>query len=273
MSFDKFPLDEQRCMFRVGSYSYDSSKMVFIAKSIGYSSKQSNSIALDYEISKKRWWSFWVSSDRKTRGRRNSSGRENVNSLSLREDGVLCWAPPVQQLMNFTEIWEFLKKFRGQFSYHDGNFQCKIFLEIEPLKDEDKVLDYGSLGNFSLSGFEMVLTRYVSTYIITYYLPSGLSFFDVISNLQMLYLLENWIHLDYILFSSTFTFKVCLWSYPGSHFSFPWTSSREGWPSWSPCSWCWSTSSTQSPPTPPRLRVWLPLRPGCWPAFSLCLVL
>merc|ERR1719150_3199862 len=50
MSFDKFPLDEQRCMFRVGSYSYDSSKMVFIAKSTGYSSKQSNSIALDYEI-------------------------------------------------------------------------------------------------------------------------------------------------------------------------------------------------------------------------------
>lgn len=96
MSFDKFPLDEQRCMFRVGSYSYDSSKMIFIAKSTGYSTKQSNSIALDYEI------------------------------------------------------------------------------KIEPLKDKDKVLDYGSLGNFSLSGFEMVLTRYVSTYIITYYLPSGL---------------------------------------------------------------------------------------------------
>ena len=46
-------------------------------------------------------------------------------------------------------------------------------LVIEPLKDKDSVLDYGSLGNFSLSGFEMVLTRYVSTYIITYYLPSG----------------------------------------------------------------------------------------------------
>ena len=46
-------------------------------------------------------------------------------------------------------------------------------LGIEPLKDKDSVLDYGSLGNFSLSGFEMVLTRYVSTYIITYYLPSG----------------------------------------------------------------------------------------------------
>ena len=40
------------------------------------------------------------------------------------------------------------------------------------------MLDYGPLGNFSLSGFEMVLTRYVSTYIITYYLPSGEHFRD-----------------------------------------------------------------------------------------------
>ena len=45
--------------------------------------------------------------------------------------------------------------------------------EIGALDPEDQILDYGSLGNFSLSGFEMVLTRYVSTYIITYYLPSG----------------------------------------------------------------------------------------------------
>ena len=48
------------------------------------------------------------------------------------------------------------------------------FLEIGPLKPADSVLDYGALGNFSLAGFEMVLTRYVSTYIITYYLPSGI---------------------------------------------------------------------------------------------------
>ena len=45
--------------------------------------------------------------------------------------------------------------------------------EIGPLAAQDKILDYGDLGNFSLSGFEMILTRYVSTYIITYYLPSG----------------------------------------------------------------------------------------------------
>ena len=44
---------------------------------------------------------------------------------------------------------------------------------IEPLKEKDSVIDYGPMGNFSLSGFEMVLSRYVSTYIITYYIPSG----------------------------------------------------------------------------------------------------
>ena len=52
MSFDKFPLDEQRCMFRVGSYSYDSSKMIFITKKFGYSSQRSNTIPLDYDICK-----------------------------------------------------------------------------------------------------------------------------------------------------------------------------------------------------------------------------
>ena len=35
-------------------------------------------------------------------------------------------------------------------------------------------MNYGSLGNYSLAGFEMILHRYVSHYIITYYLPSGL---------------------------------------------------------------------------------------------------
>jgi len=96
MRFDKFPLDTQTCKFRVGSYSYDSSKLLFITKNAGYSSGGTNSIALDYDIS------------------------------------------------------------------------------ITTLAPEDSVLDYGALGNFSLSGFEMVLTRYVATYIITYYLPSGL---------------------------------------------------------------------------------------------------
>ena len=47
-------------------------------------------------------------------------------------------------------------------------------IEIKPLSAEDSLLVFEGLGNFSLAGFELVLRRYVSTYIITYYLPSGL---------------------------------------------------------------------------------------------------
>ena len=63
MSFDKFPLDQQRCMFRVGSYSYDNSKMVFHTKKYGYSGEgRGNSIALDYHICKyKIFISSWSS--------------------------------------------------------------------------------------------------------------------------------------------------------------------------------------------------------------------
>ena len=35
MRFDKFPFDTQTCKFRVGSYSYDSSKLLFITKNAG----------------------------------------------------------------------------------------------------------------------------------------------------------------------------------------------------------------------------------------------
>merc|ERR1719400_603840 len=42
------------------------------------------------------------------------------------------------------------------------------------LAADNSILDYGGLGNFSLAGFEMVLSRHVSTYIITYFFPSGL---------------------------------------------------------------------------------------------------
>ena len=52
MRFDKFPLDTQTCRFSVGSYSYDSSKLLFLTKNYGYSSKETNSIALDYDIRK-----------------------------------------------------------------------------------------------------------------------------------------------------------------------------------------------------------------------------
>ena len=45
-------LDTQNCKFRVGSYSYDSSKLIFNTNSFGYSSKETNSMALDYDIRK-----------------------------------------------------------------------------------------------------------------------------------------------------------------------------------------------------------------------------
>ena len=42
------------------------------------------------------------------------------------------------------------------------------------LDENDFLLDYGELGNFSVAGFEMILYRHVSHYLITYYLPSGI---------------------------------------------------------------------------------------------------
>ena len=55
-----------------------------------------------------------------------------------------------------------------------NNIALDYHIEIKQLKKDDTNLDYGGLGNYSLAGFELVLHRYVSTYIITYYLPSGL---------------------------------------------------------------------------------------------------
>ena len=46
-------------------------------------------------------------------------------------------------------------------------------MDIIQLGESDFILDYGELGNFSVAGFEMVLQRHVSHYLITYYLPSG----------------------------------------------------------------------------------------------------
>ena len=47
-----------------------------------------------------------------------------------------------------------------------------------------RFLDYGELGNFSVAGFEMILARHLSHYLITYYLPSGL--FVVVSWISFL---------------------------------------------------------------------------------------
>jgi len=57
-------------------------------------------------------------------------------------------------------------------------------IEIRNLKEEDKIFPAGPLGNYSLAGFEMTLERHVMSYIITYYLPSGL--FVVVSWISFL---------------------------------------------------------------------------------------
>eukprot|EP00091_Calanus_sinicus_P005152 TRINITY_DN15538_c0_g1_i1.p1 TRINITY_DN15538_c0_g1~~TRINITY_DN15538_c0_g1_i1.p1 ORF type:complete len:294 (-),score=61.59 TRINITY_DN15538_c0_g1_i1:84-872(-) len=97
MNFKRFPLDKQRCQFRVGSYSYGVAQMIFITKEFGYSSYS-----------------------------------KNVNKNS----------PPLD---------------------YD--------LSMEALKEN--VIDYGSLGNFSVAGFEIILSRHSSSYLVTYYLPAG----------------------------------------------------------------------------------------------------
>merc|ERR1712013_101043 len=55
---------------------------------------------------------------------------------------------------------------------------------IKNLKEQDRIFEAGALGNFSLAGFEMILSRHVMSYIITYYLPSGL--FVVVSWISFL---------------------------------------------------------------------------------------
>ena len=55
---------------------------------------------------------------------------------------------------------------------------------VAPLEGGDRFLDYGELGNFSVAGFEMILARHLSHYLITYYLPSGL--FVVVSWISFL---------------------------------------------------------------------------------------
>merc|ERR1719192_723716 len=47
-------------------------------------------------------------------------------------------------------------------------------ITINKLRESDQIFIGGSLGNYSLAGFEMILRRHVSHYIINYYLPSGL---------------------------------------------------------------------------------------------------
>ena len=73
------------------------------------------------------------------------------------------------------KIMSFLTEKAGYSGGKSGNsIALDYAIKISHLKPYDAVFAGGGLGNFSLAGFEMVLHRYVSTYIITYYLPSGL---------------------------------------------------------------------------------------------------
>lgn len=47
-------------------------------------------------------------------------------------------------------------------------------ISISPLKEQDRILAYGDAGNYSITGFEMKMTRNVAKYLYIYYLPSGL---------------------------------------------------------------------------------------------------
>merc|ERR1719458_503768 len=57
-------------------------------------------------------------------------------------------------------------------------------IKIKQLAMPDRIFVGGALGNYSLAGFEMILHRHISHYIINYYLPSGL--FVVVSWISFL---------------------------------------------------------------------------------------
>ena len=46
-------------------------------------------------------------------------------------------------------------------------------VEVRGLNEKDRVLSYGDLGDFSLTGVEIIFTRHKLKYMYMYYLPSG----------------------------------------------------------------------------------------------------
>ena len=91
--------------------------------------------------------------------------------LSFRTDYLLY---PVQSRYTFLSMINYL--FRSIVLDYD--------ITINKLREQDRIFVGGSLGNYSLAGFEMILRRHVSHYIINYYLPSGL--FVVVSWISFL---------------------------------------------------------------------------------------
>ena len=50
---------------------------------------------------------------------------------------------------------------------------------IEDLAEEDRTFYYGKLGNFSITGFEMTISRDASSFIFSLYLPTGFLIVDI----------------------------------------------------------------------------------------------
>ena len=95
MRFESYPLDQQTCHFKVGSYAYDNTKMVFSNNLLQYDDSLRNTI-LDYSVA------------------------------------------------------------------------------LTELKPEDSLFIWQDIGNYSQTGYEMVLRRNSLKYLVNYYLPSGL---------------------------------------------------------------------------------------------------
>ena len=51
-------------------------------------------------------------------------------------------------------------------------------VSVNKLSEEDRILPYGEIGNYSITGIEIHFTRHKLKYMYMYYLPSGKIFFD-----------------------------------------------------------------------------------------------
>ena len=115
MDFAWFPFDTQVCRFRLGSYSYDDTKVRFITKTINTNPKTPNS--LPYDISEFHIFIF--------------------DSSFIDCDKLI------------------------------------IFLASKSFDSEESMINYGDLGNFSIAGGKIMIARHASSYISSYYFPSG----------------------------------------------------------------------------------------------------
>ena len=61
-----------------------------------------------------------------------------------------------------------------QYKEETRNTILDYIVQIQNLNERDRILPYGDLGNFSITGIEMKFTRHKLKYLYVYYLPSGL---------------------------------------------------------------------------------------------------